>query len=176
MNVIDAEVEILAEDDWNKVAHLHPLVYPPENPITAVWASVNWARAERRFVAFKDGEAVSHVGLYFRDALRSGKPTRIAGIGGVMTHPAHQKHGYARHLLDLAHEEAERNRVDFALLVCEPKNIPYYERQGWQVFAGHMIYRQQDKSINWTLSPVMVRDVTVRAPRGGMVDLRGMPW
>jgi hypothetical protein len=30
--------------------------------------------------------------------------------------------------------------------------------------------------MNWTLSPVMVRDVAAKAPRGGMVDLRGMPW
>jgi aminoglycoside 2'-N-acetyltransferase I len=176
MSVDGIAVEVLPESGWDKVAHINKLVYPPENPITAVWASLQWADADQRFVALKEGEAVCHVGLFFRDALRSGKPARISGIGGVMTHPAHQKRGYARHLLALAHEEAQRKKVDFALLVCEPKNVGFYQDQGWQVFAGHMIHQQQGKSVNWTLSPVMVRDVAVRAPRGGMVDLRGKPW
>jgi aminoglycoside 2'-N-acetyltransferase I len=176
MSLSEIEIEVLPEEGWEKVAHLHPLVYPPENPITKVWASLQWADADRRFVALKNGEAVSHVGLFFRNALRSGKPTSISGIGGVMTHPAHQKQGYARHLLQLAHQEAQRKRVDFALLICEPKNIGFYEEQGWQVFNGHMIHQQHGNSQNWTLSPVMVRDVAVKAPKGGMIDLRGMPW
>lgn len=176
MSVSEIEVKVLPESGWDEAAHLHPLVYPRDNPITAVWTSVKWADADQRFVAMKNGSAVSHVALHFRDALRSGKPTRISGIGGVMTHPAHQKHGYAKHLLQMAHMEAERKGVDFALLVCEPKNIAFYERQGWQVFAGHMICQQDGRSVNWTLSPVMVRDVTAKAPRGGMIDLRGLPW
>lgn len=169
-------VEVLPEDGWAKVAHIHTLVYPPENPINAVWSSLQWADADRRFVASRNGEVVSHVGLFFRDGLRSGKPASIAGIGGVMTHPAYQKHGYARQLLALAQEEAQRRGFDFALLVCESRNIPFYEQQGWQVFGGHMIQQQGGKSLKWTLSPVMVRDVAKRAPRGGMIDLRGLPW
>jgi GNAT superfamily N-acetyltransferase len=172
----DIAIEILPDEGWDKVAHINKLVYPPENPITAVWASLQWADADQRFVALKNGEAVSHVGLFFRDGLRSGKPASIAGIGGVMTHPAHQKHGYARRLLKLAYEEMQRKNIDFALLICESKNIPFYEQQGWQVFGGHMIHQQGGKSLNWTLSPVMVRDVAKRAPRGGMIDLRGLPW
>ncbi|MDF3076066.1 MAG: hypothetical protein K0S54_3733 [Alphaproteobacteria bacterium] len=176
MNTDDIEIEILPDEGWDKVAHLNPLVYPPENPITAVWASVKWADADQRFVACKNGEAVSHVALFLRDGLRSGRPARIAGIGGVMTHPAHQRLGHARRLLQLAHEAAQRKHMDFALLVCEAKNIAFYEQQGWEVFNGHMIHQQDNRSLNWTLSPVMVRDVTARAPRGGMLDLRGMPW
>lgn len=176
MSADDIQIEVLPEEGWDKVAHIHPLVYPPENPITAVWASLDWADADRRFVLSKQGEAIAHVGLFLREGLRSGKPARIAGIGGVMTHPAHQKNGYAKRLLQLAHEEAARRHMDFALLVCEPKNIPFYEQQGWQVFNGHMIHQQGGKSLNWTLSPVMVREVSIKAPRGGMVDLRGKPW
>ena len=176
MGLADLDIEVLPQEGWSKVAHIHTLVYPPDNPITAVWASLQWADADRRFVAFEKGEPVCHVGLFLRDGLRSGKPTRFAGIGGVMTHPAYQKRGYARHLLQLAHQEAQNRSVDFALLVCEPKNIAFYEQQGWQVFGGHMIHQQQGRSVNWTLTPVMVRDVAARAPRGGMIDLRGTPW
>ncbi len=172
----DTGIEVLPEEGWDAVAHIHPLVYPPENPHTAIWASVQWANAERRFVARRNGEAISHVGLYIREGLASGRPVLLAGIGGVMTHPAHQKQGHARRLLQAAIEEASRRQVDFALLVCENKNIGFYEAQGWRVFPGHMIHQQNGASLEWTLSPVMVRDLGRCAPRGGMIDLRGLSW
>ena len=172
----ETSIEVLPEAGWDDVAHIHPLVYPPENPQTAIWAKVRWADADRRFVARRNGEAVSHVALHIREGLANGRPVRLAGIGGVMTHPAHQKQGHARRLVEVAMDEALRLQADFALLVCENKNIGFYEARGWRVFPGHMIYQQNGASLEWTLSPVMVRDLGRRAPRGGMIDLRGLPW
>ena len=175
-NADGIDIEILPGTGWAKVAHIHPLVYPPENSITAVWASIQWANAERRFVASRNGEAFAHVGLYFRDGLRDSEPVQIVGIGSVMTHPAYQKRGYAKRLLYLAHEAARAKRMDFALLVCETNKIPFYQRQGWQLFRGRTVCRQRGTDVDWTLSPVMVRDVCRSAPDGGTGDLRGLPW
>lgn len=172
----ETRVEMLPESGWETVAYIHPLVYPPENPHTAIWAAVQWADAEHRFVLSQGGQPVSHAALHIREGLANGRPVRLAGIGGVMTHPAHQKQGHARRLLQAAIEEASRQQADFALLVCEKKNIGFYEAQGWRVFPGHMIDQQSGASREWTLSPVMVRDLGRRAPRGGMIDLRGLPW
>ena len=172
----DVSIEILPEAGWDKVAHLHPLVYPPENPHTAVWAAVQWAHAEHRFVLSQDGRPFSHVALHIREGLANGRPARIAGIGGVMTDPAHQGRGHARRLLALAHEKAVACHAAFAVLVCEEKNVPFYAAQGWRKFDGTMIHQQEGRSLGWTLSPVMVRDVAGRAPRRGMIDLRGKPW
>jgi GNAT superfamily N-acetyltransferase len=169
-------IEIWPSDRWDEVAPINALVYPPENPITAVWRAVQWASAEQRMIALQDGEPVSHVGLYIREGLAKGREVRIAGIGGVMTHPAHQGKGHAKRLLKLADEKARERNADFGLLVCEEKNIPFYESLGWRRFGGHMIHQQHGKSVNWTLSPMMVCDLAKAAPRGGMIDLRGMPW
>ena len=93
-----------------------------------------------------------------------------------MTHPAYQRRGHARRLLARAQEKALASHADSALLICENRNVAFYEAQGWRVFPGHMIHQQNGASRQWTLSPVMVRDVGRRAPRGGMIDLRGLPW
>lgn len=177
MSAGEIEIEVLPEGGWNKVVHIHPLVYPPENPVTRVWAGVQWADADYRFVLSHEGEAVSHVALHIRQGLANGRPVRIAGIGGVMTHPAVQGNGHAQRLLRAALDQAAERRADFCLLVCEDKNVGFYEKQGWRVFPGTMIHQQQGgRSLPWTLSKVMVRDQGRRAPRGGMIDLQGLPW
>ncbi|MGE0153006.1 MAG: GNAT family N-acetyltransferase [Reyranellaceae bacterium] len=176
MNGSDIAIEILDEAGWSKVVHIHPLVYPPDNPITKVWAGVQWADADHRFVLSRRGEPVSHVALHVREGLANGRPVRIAGIGGVMTHPAMQGNGYAQRLLRAALDKAVELHAGFCLLICEEKNVGFYEKQGWRVFPGTMIYQQDGKSLQWTLSKVMVRDQGRRAPRGGMIDLRGLPW
>lgn len=169
-------IEILPEDGWEKIAHLHPLVYPPDNPTTRVWAAVQWCDADYRFILSQNGRPVSHVALHLRDGLANGRMVRIAGIGGVMTDPAHQGKGHAKRLLQLACDQAKDRHADFSLLVCEQKNVAFYEAQDWRVFEGTMIYRQGGNSLQWTLSPVMVRDCGRRAPRRGMIDLQGLPW
>jgi len=169
-------IETWPTDRWDELAPIRDLVYAPDDPITVVWDKVDWAYPDSRFVAVAEGKPVSHVGFYLRQGLANGRPVRISGVGGVMTHPSHQKRGFAKRLLGLAYDEAKSRAADFSLLVCEQKNVPFYQPQGWRLFSGHMIYRQAGKSLQWTLSPVMVRDEGRRAPRAGMIDLQGKPW
>lgn len=172
----DIAIEITDEAGWSKVVHIHPLVYPPESPVTKMWAGVQWADADYRFVFRRKGEAVSHVALHIRQGLANGGPVRIAGIGGVMTHPAAQNNGYAQKLLRAALDKATELQADFCLLICEDKNVGFYEKQGWRVFAGRMIHQQYGRSLPWTLSKIMVRDHGRPAPRDGTIDLQGLPW
>lgn len=163
-------------DRWEEVAHINDLVYPPENPITQVWRQVDWSHAGQRVVVSVAGQPVCHVGLYLRHGAANGAPALIAGIGGVMTHPAHQKRRYATRALALTNDLAMKAGARFGFLVCEAKNIPFYQRLGWRVFDGTTMHQQHGTNRPWTLSPTMVRDIAGKAPEGGTIDLCGKPW
>jgi len=172
----DVKIEVWGCDRWDEVAPIGDLVYPPSNPITKVWRSVSWANPQQRVVISDAGQPVCHVGVYFRDGLANGRPAKICGIGGVMTRPEQQGRHHATKALALANELAVKRGMEFGLLICEDKNIALYEKFGWRVFPGKMIHQQPSGTGPWTISAVMVRDITGEAPVDGTIDLCGKPW
>jgi hypothetical protein len=168
--------------DWTaaeraELAALSRAVYPPEE---AAWPGrhLEWSAAEWGvFARTADGALVSYVGIVVRSALHDGRPVRVGGIGGVKTHPAARRQGFAGRAVRLAvaffHEQPD---VAFGLLVCEPHLLGYYGRLGWQEFAGRLLVTQRGEPAEFTFNRVMVGGVREAAPTAGTIDLLGPPW
>ncbi len=100
----------------------------------------------------------------------------IGGIGGVSTRADCRRRGYASLALDAAVQTMRANEaVKFALLFCEPHNFAFYEARGWHRFTGEIWCEQPEGRIRFEAMTPFVFDI-VRAPRGGTIDLCGLPW
>jgi predicted acetyltransferase len=101
----------------------------------------------------------------------------VGGIGGVKTYPAARSRGLAtaaiRRAVEFLRDEVD---VEFALLVCEPDLIPFYERLGWRPFPGVLLVEQHGATVPFTFNRPMTLPVRQDAPPGGTIDLLGPPW
>ena len=118
------EIDIVNGDaGWPLVKPLMDQVWTPD--VLARMGNVQWCNPDLRVIVDDEqGDAVCHVGLYWRDGIWNGRKVHLGGIGGVATHPDHRRAGYASVALNAAiqtfrHHEA----TDFVVLVCEPHNI-----------------------------------------------------
>jgi aminoglycoside 2'-N-acetyltransferase I len=165
------------DTSWPEVVPLDAEVYPPAVWATLPWRNVTWAHAEWRVLTRDDARRViSHVGVFFRDATVDGSPMRIGGIGGVMTQPGFRRRGLATTALRYACDFIAKERAAFALLFCEPKTAPLYERLDWRRFAGTVFVAQPAGTVRFTASDAMVLDLARSAPTRGTIDLCGLPW
>src|SRR5262249_43243592 len=127
------EVRPIAEltpDEQTALRNLSLAVYPSET--AALWPgrAIKWASPQWSVIGWDSkGVALCHVGVILRQGLWNERAVKIGGIGGVKTHPASRRRGFAgfaiQRVLSFFQEQGD---VDFALLVCEPDLIPYYER------------------------------------------------
>jgi aminoglycoside 2'-N-acetyltransferase I len=167
----------LSEGDRAALRDLTQAVYPPEQWADWPGRHVEWAAPEWCVRLRDNGELVSYVGVYVREATCDGRPVRVGGIGNVKTHPAARGRGYAalglRRAGEFFRDEAS---VGFALLVCEPHLLGYYTRLGWREFAGRLLVSQRGAAAEFTLSRVMTCGVNSPAPTAGIIDLMGPPW
>jgi lactoylglutathione lyase len=153
-------------------------VYPPD--VAAAWPGrdLEWSAPEWGvFVRAGDGALVSFVGIVLRAALCDGLAVRVGGIGGVKTHPAARRKGFAGRAIGSAVEFfREQSDVAFGLLVCEPHLLGYYGRLDWQEFSGRLLVRQHGESAEFTFNRVMTLGVRSGGPTAGTIDLCGPPW
>ena len=168
----------LTEADWAAVRALSLAVYPPE--VAAAWPGghLEWAKSEWCVRVWgSEGSLVSYTGIILRQASCDGRPARVGGVGGVMTHPAARGRGYAAQGIRRAVEFfREQGDVAIALLVCEPGLLEYYGRLGWRAFDGRLLVRQRGQPADFTFNRVMLHDVNIAAPDSGSIDLQGPPW
>jgi ribosomal protein S18 acetylase RimI-like enzyme len=123
------------------------------------------------------GELASYVGIILREGTLDRRQVLLGGVGGIGTHPAARRRGYAQMALRRAIDYfREKPEVEFALLVCEEDLIPYYARLGWRVFAGQLIVRQHGEPTVFTFNRVMTMGTAGEAPLIGTIDLCGPPW
>jgi aminoglycoside 2'-N-acetyltransferase I len=153
-------------------------VYPPNEAADWPGRHLEWAAAEWCVRVWgDDGELASYTGMVLRQATHDGQPVRIGGVGGVKTHPAARRRGYAgrglRRAVEFFHEQPD---VAFALLVCAPHLIGYYSRLGWQEFGGRLLVEQHGTVAEFTFNRVMTCDVRLAGPVAGTIDLCGPPW
>jgi aminoglycoside 2'-N-acetyltransferase I len=153
-------------------------VYPPEEAASWPGRNLQWAPTEAGFyVKDSTGNLVSYVGIVIREGNLNGVRVRIGGIGGVMTHPASRRKGYARAAIqDALNYFRMQQDVDFALLVCEPNLVRYYESAGWKEFEGQLKVRQHGATVDFTFNRAMTLGIRSAAPLEGEIDLLGAPW
>ena len=69
----------------------------------------------------------------------------------------------------------DEGSTDFALLFCEPHNVPFYTGRGWKPFDGEIYADQPGGRVRFDAIAPYVHDIR-RAPRQGVIDLCGLPW
>ena len=142
-----------------------------DDPNDLVWSKEDW------YVLVKlDGLAVSHVGIVERTGTVNGQPVKLGGIGGVATLPEYRRQGYARFALETASTFMRGGLgVEFGLLICDHKMVPYYRRLGWHVVEGPLQFAQPKGQVTFT-EPVMILPCNKHDWPPGVIDLCGLPW
>jgi aminoglycoside 2'-N-acetyltransferase I len=172
------EIDILnGNASWPLAEPLFNAVWPPEVVARLPWADLLFADADLRVMVQAEPQGlVCHVGIHRREVTWNGRKVRAGGIGGVLTHADFRRHGFASMALDAAiqtlrHEGA----TDFALLFCEPHNVPFYTSRGWKPFDGEIYAEQPEGHIRFTAMAPYVHGLK-REPLKGVIDLCGLPW
>ncbi len=135
------------------------------------WASNDW-----RLLLKVGGQAVSHVGIVERTVTVAGQPVKVGGIGAVATRPSWQRRGLAGQLMERAAAFMRADlRLEFGLLVCGDKMVPYYRRLGWQVAAVPLLVDQSQGKIAFPAT-AMALALTAKPWPEGLIDFCGRPW
>jgi len=135
-----------------------------------------WRPKELHFILDVDGIPASHVGLIDHFVNVSGQSVRVGGIGGVVTAGEMHGRGHAQKTLRYAESfMCEELKVDFGLLFCLDRLMPFYARQRWQLLEDPVEFDQPSGKI---LSPlhVMVLPCKGQTWPAGTVDLCSLPW
>jgi aminoglycoside 2'-N-acetyltransferase I len=166
-----------SDADREELRALSLAVYPPADAVDWPGRRLQWAAAEWGVRVYGcDGALVSYVGITLREARHDGGPVRVGGIGGVKTHPAARRRGFAARGMRRAAEFFRDERIDFGLLVCAPHLLGHYGRLGWRPFEGTLLVRQHGETVPFTFNEVMTCAVRSPAPAAGVIDLLGPPW
>jgi len=168
----------LSEAEARALQALDAAVYPPNPGAQEATEQERWARPQWHIlIQDADQRLVSHVGVLTRICLCDGDEILIGGIGGVMTHPAQRRKGYAGAGVRRATEFLQKEmRVDLSLLFCGPRTLNYYKRLGFSNFAGDTFALRDGKRILFPRSEVMVRPAMKALPQCAALDLCGLPW
>ena len=172
------EIDVLNGDaSWHRVESLHDQIWGPHILATLPWGHIEWAHADLRvLIDAPEGELACHVGIYFRTVSWNRHQIHVGGIGSVMTREDCRGRGYASLALDAAIETMRANEaVRFAMLFCEQHNFAFYQARGWHPFAGEVHCEQPGGRIRFDVMAPFVFDIR-RAPREGVIDLRGLPF
>jgi aminoglycoside 2'-N-acetyltransferase I len=172
------EIDVLNGDaSWKQTEPLHTAVYGKHIVDKLPWGHIVWAHADlRALIDAPEGGLACHVGITFRTINWNGHDIHVGGIGGVMTREDCRRRGYASLALDAAIATMRANEaVRFAMLLCEPHNFAFYQARGWHPFTGEIWCEQPGGRIRFTDMSPFVFDIR-RAPRDGVIDLKGLPW
>ena len=139
-------------------------------------AKYRWRPKDYHFITEEDGRVVSHVGV-LKDTVRAGgQDVTVGGVGGVVTIPEAQ----GRHLVHAGMLRASEFMcaelgVEFGMLFCLQRLVPFYSRQGWQLVEETVEFEQPAGKV---VSPFRVMILPCRASvwPAGKVEVGGFPW
>lgn len=147
-----------------------------ENIFGAEDLQYRWRPKDLHFLLEDDGRVVSHVGLLRHAVTAGGRSVEVAGVGGVVTVPGAQGHGYAQRGMRHAAEFFCREwGVEFGLLFCRDALVAFYERLGWQLVEAPVRIEQPDGPVESSMN-VMVLPCDGRPWPEGEVRLQSFPW
>jgi predicted acetyltransferase len=163
------------DESWLLAEPLYKAVWPPAVLEKLPWGRIVYGHADLRVLLLAEPDGVvCHVGIHRREVKWNGRKMRAGGIGGVMTHSHSRRRGYASLALSAAVQTLkDEGASDFALLFCEPHNVPFYTARGWTPFEGEIYAEQQGERIRFEALYVYRLK---RLPERGTIDLCGLPW
>lgn len=168
--IIKANSDVTAEEN-RRLDNISDLAYGEDDSNLAWTDEQDW-----RVWLEIDGEIVSFLTIIQREARVGETPVRLGGVGGVATHPAHQRKGYAAQVMSAAgafmHDTLH---VDFGHLLCSPELLPYYARFGWQPVEGPLLVDQPGGKISLDHIHMILPCASEHWP-AGTLDLCGLPW
>jgi aminoglycoside 2'-N-acetyltransferase I len=169
-----AQISGAEQSRINEVDHLAFHSGPPAIPENE--DGIIWAENEYYALGILDGSIVSLICLLRREVYVGDQKIRIAGIGGVATHPDFQRHGFAGLLLKNS-EIFIREKLDvhFALLVCSLEREAYYQKYGWKTITDPMVFNTPNGKQTWP-ELTMVLSLNDQPWPSGLIDLCGPPW
>jgi GNAT superfamily N-acetyltransferase len=153
----------------------HMLLGWSDDPFGINHISFHGRFKEIHLIGFENEQLVSHVGL-LKDVVQvAGQPVSVAGVGAVITIPPAQRKGYAQALLQRAATYMRDTlQVEFGVLFCLPRLLPFYQKLGWQEIQSPVFIEQPEGRV---LSPVLVMWLPCTSQRAwpaGPVEI-GMP-
>jgi len=155
--------EIERDVDWGTPAGVTPFQFGGHS---------DW-----RVLVRENGQVVSTVGILERPVLVGGRALVVAGIAGVMTAAGYQGRGHASAAMRQAAVFLTTERgMTFALLVCWPSRVAFYQRLGWRVHPGQVLCEQPGGRVTIELMQVMVLDGNRCPLPNARIDLQGFPW
>ncbi|MEM7117045.1 MAG: GNAT family N-acetyltransferase [Chloroflexota bacterium] len=161
----------------NALARLSTAVYPPHLFKDRPKPPMQWAEKQWSLLIWEGKELVSLVGMLVREGTLNGRSLLMGGIGSVKTHPEARGRGYA----GVGMEKAavflrDEQQVDISVLFCRQALFTYYQRFGWQPFAGDVFAEQLEGRTRFSFNETMVLSGQRVALQTGVLDLCGKPW
>ncbi|MBI1742873.1 GNAT family N-acetyltransferase [Candidatus Acetothermia bacterium] len=140
--------------------------------------NLQWRKKKSWHILVYDvaSQLVSHVGVAGETVSVGQRIIHVGGIGGVVTIPLAQNKGYARTALEHAKNfMCDRLGVEFGMLFCLDRLVPFYQRLGWQRVQDSVYIEQPAGKI---LSPlnVMILPCQSQIWPTGTVDVQSLPW
>jgi aminoglycoside 2'-N-acetyltransferase I len=136
----------------------------------------SWRPKDWHFIVEEEGHVLSHVGV-METSVRVGETDiKVGGIGGVVSVPEAQGRGNIHAAMSRAAEfMGDQLRVEFGMLFCLPRLVPFYARQNWQLLNDAVEFEQPSGKV---VSPFhsMVLPFDNRAWPEGEVKVGGLPW
>jgi predicted N-acetyltransferase YhbS len=129
----------LVEKVFDLLDHVFPGARQVAENARALGAS--WESVSTPFVRFKDGRAVSHVGVIEIPLVLLGRAVRVGSVHGVATHPDHRHRGYFRALMEEVLEHCEGR---YETLILTTEHPEYFEPFGFRVLQEHHFIVQID--------------------------------
>lgn len=137
---------------------------------------LQWRPKDWHFLVYANDQLVSHAGVVKHFVSAGEQQVTVGGIGGVVTVPEAQGRGYASAALQEATTfMREELMVEFGMLFCLTRMIPFYQRFGWQEVREPVIIDQPSEKI---LSPLVVMVLPCQSQKwpAGTVKLESLPW
>ncbi len=140
------------------------------------WDRLIYAAPQWYLLGTHEGTLIGSVRMLEREITVGGLSLRVGGITGVVTEPSYRRQGVARKLVaDAVAFLSENRHVAYALLTCNRRLGPLYERFGWRVVAGPTIYSQPDGPRTCPGLTMVFECGTAPWP-DGPIDMQGLPW
>ena len=130
-----------------------------------------------RFIAWKQSQAIGHLGVDFRIMNNGGQRIRTFGVVDLCVDESFRYRGVAAHMLDLLEAEGKAWEVDF--LVLWTNDFTFYEKRGFMRVdnACRWLLIQQDHSYGLVHRKVaeglMIMRLGAKIWRDGTLDFLG---